>query len=273
MEPEVGEDDVKAARLAAFDALMRRRDAARTEDRHGAGRVIRMWGRPQRAEGCLLPDGTVTDATVVALPRDAHPGGLARALGDPVDPDDRDGQGGDADATGSTRRIDPEACVWSRRLASGGAVARRGRMRVEPGVALRFVDAPDAGEGWDGDTDGGATLPPSLERDLGLSPGVARRIPSDLFARLLYAALCNTEWRHRETGALWSCSWRAAGGVIAHLRGEGGYMDWYCSGGEGLVDEGVLAEVEALGWSLVCDAGGLVEDADRLPETTSGDAP
>jgi hypothetical protein len=27
-------------------------------------------------------------------------------------------------------------------------------------------------------------------------------------------------------------------------------MDWYCSSGEGLVDEQVLAEIDALGWGL-----------------------
>ena len=53
--------------------------------------------------------------------------------------------------------------------------------------------------------------------------------------------------------------------LLALGRGRGGaclrrgcYLDWYCSGGEGLVDEGVLAEIEALGWELVAD------DADDL---------
>jgi hypothetical protein len=34
------------------------------------------------------------------------------------------------------------------------------------------------------------------------------------------------------------------------LRCEGDYMDWYCSMGEGFVDEQVLAELNALGWEL-----------------------
>ena len=91
---------------------------------------------------------------------------------------------------------------------------------------------------------------------------MVERAGTRLFAELLYAALCSTEWRHRATGELWSCSWRSAGGVVAHVRGEGCYLDWYCSGGEGLVDEGVLAEIEALGWELVADDA---KDLDEEP--------
>ena len=63
-------------------------------------------------------------------------------------------------------------------------------------------------------------------------------------------ALCNTDWRHVLTGARWQCSWRHAGAIVAMLRGEGDHMDWYCSMGEGLVDEQVLAELSLLGWEL-----------------------
>ena len=270
MHSETDEDAAKAARLAAFDALMVRLDAGRMEERHGTGRLFGKSGRPRRAEGCLLPDGTATDATVVALPGSAHRGGLGLAFGDV---DDEDGQGGNVGASNTTWRIDPEACVWSRRLSPDGAMARRGRLTVEPGMALRFVDAPGAGEEQDKNENDHSPRAPSLERDLTASPGVIRRIPSDLFARLLYAALCNTEWRHRGTGTLWSISWRGAGGVVADLRGEGNYMDWYCSGGEGLVDEGVLAEIEGLGWDLVPEGSAVAEDAESPPAAgTSGDA-
>ena len=219
-------------RKARWDQFQARLDEGRTEERHGEG-VLSLWhGRPQRATGCLLPDGTTTDARCAALPEGA-----------------RGAEGG--------APVDPATCVWQRRLSPEGRLARRGRVVVEPGVALRFVDEPGAGEEAPPED-----RAPSLERDLALSPRVVERAGTRLFAELLYAALCSTEWRHRATGELWSCSWRSAGGVVAHVRGEGCYLDWYCSGGEGLVDEGVLAEIEALGWELVADDA---KDLDEEP--------
>ena len=219
-------------RKARWDELFARLNEGRTEERHGEGVLLGVRGRPQRATGCLLPNGTTTDARCAALPEGAR--------------------GAEDDAP-----IDPAACVWQRRLSPEGRLARRGRVVVEPGVALRFVAEPRAGE----TRDWLEPLAPSLERDLAASPQIVRRASSAVFARLLYAALCNTEWRHRAAGERWSCSWRSAGGVVAHVRGEGDYLDWYCSGGEGLVDEGVLAEIKALGWELVADdAQDLGED-------------
>jgi len=84
----------------------------------------------------------------------------------------------------------------------------------------------------------------------GLSPRIRCLVRSELFATLLYGALCNTVWRHKATGTPWRCSWRHAGGVVAGLRCSGDYLDWYCSKGEGLVDVQVLAEFSVLGWEL-----------------------
>ena len=72
----------------------------------------------------------------------------------------------------------------------------------------------------------------------------------DAFARELYGALCNMRWRQTaSTGEPVSMSWRYAGGVVAGLacRGEC-YLDYYCSGGEGVVSESVRVALGALGW-------------------------
>jgi hypothetical protein len=58
---------------------------------------------------------------------------------------------------------------------------------------------------------------------------------NDVYAQNLYAAMCNQEWQYQDvwtvlTDKTWSCSWRSAGSIIADIRGEGDYMDWYCSG-------------------------------------------
>ena len=59
---------------------------------------------------------------------------------------------------------------------------------------------------------------------------------SKSYAQNLYAAMCNNEFQKQDTWEVlsdsrWSCSWRAAGGVVATLRDCGeDYMDYYCSG-------------------------------------------
>jgi len=76
-------------------------------------------------------------------------------------------------------------------------------------------------------------------------------------------------WQSREfwqemKGETWSCSWRHAGGIIADMREEGDYINWYCSGiggdlsmedvrSEGYVPEGQVTEeieldLNRLGW-------------------------
>jgi len=55
------------------------------------------------------------------------------------------------------------------------------------------------------------------------------------YAQNLYAAMCNNDFIKNNVWPLlkeetWSCSWRYAGGIIADMRGEGDYIDWYCSG-------------------------------------------
>jgi hypothetical protein len=59
---------------------------------------------------------------------------------------------------------------------------------------------------------------------------------SKSYAQNLYAAMCNNDFQKQDTWEVltdnrWSCSWRAAGGVVATLRDcDEDYMDYYCSG-------------------------------------------
>ena len=121
----------------------------------------------------------------------------------------------------------------------------------------------------------------NMEYDLRTSKELCDKVKeSDNYAQNLYAAMCNMSWQSREfwqelKGETWSCSWRHAGGIIADMREDGDYIDWYCSGigneeyGNGLdgtipditdgrnyVPEGVVTEeieldLNRLGWRPV----------------------
>jgi hypothetical protein len=93
---------------------------------------------------------------------------------------------------------------------------------------------------------------------------------SDCYAQNLYAAMCNMRFQKLDVmpilkDELWSASWRSAGGIIANMKMQGDYIDWYCSGmGEGLgngdpegtkgyIPEGVVTDeikedLKQLGW-------------------------
>lgn len=136
--------------------------------------------------------------------------------------------------------------VWLRPLGPHTRMHRRGRLVVDPGAAPRFIDDPtaDVSEKARDET-------PTLERDLAESEHIRACCKSKLFGHLLYAALSDVEWRHKESGEIWSSSSRNAAAIIAGLKGEGTYMDCYLSGHEGKIDEIVLSELSALGWEPV----------------------
>ena len=76
----------------------------------------------------------------------------------------------------------------------------------------------------------------NLEYDLVTTDWILEKVrASRSYAQNLYAALCNNDFRRNDVwpllkGENWSCSWRYAGGIIADMRQEGDYIDWYCSG-------------------------------------------
>lgn len=76
----------------------------------------------------------------------------------------------------------------------------------------------------------------NLEYDLRTTEWIIEKVKSDeVYAQNLYAALCNNDFTRNDvwpilTSKTWHCSWRYAGGIIADMRQEGDYIDWYCSG-------------------------------------------
>ena len=97
---------------------------------------------------------------------------------------------------------------------------------------------------------------PDLEQDLYHCSWMPRRVEHDDYAQLLYAALCNNRFQKAEVwpvlkGDTWSCTWRSAGSIVAELRGEGDYQDWYLTGNEGVIADIISADLEKLGWQVV----------------------
>ena len=117
----------------------------------------------------------------------------------------------------------------------------------------------------------------NLEYDLLTTDWILEKVRSnEAYAQNLYAAMCNNEFQKREMWPIlkeerWSCSWRYAGGIVANMRQEGDYIDYYCSGirnvsedeevnklwdgrnfvSEQTVTEEIEADLYRLGWLVV----------------------
>ena len=76
----------------------------------------------------------------------------------------------------------------------------------------------------------------SLERDMKHASWFVDKVrASESYSQNVYAALCNNAFQKLEVmpvlkDEVWSCTWRYAGGLVADIRCQGDYMDWYCSG-------------------------------------------
>jgi hypothetical protein len=83
----------------------------------------------------------------------------------------------------------------------------------------------------------------NMEYDLRSSEWMCAKVRnSDAYAQNLYAAMCNMQFIKLDVLPIlknqrWSASWRHAGGIVADMRQQGDYIDWYCSGSGGLNQE------------------------------------
>jgi hypothetical protein len=124
----------------------------------------------------------------------------------------------------------------------------------------------------------------NLEYDLRSTEWIVEKVrASESYAQNLYAALCNNDFQRQDVWPVlkdqkYSCSWRHAGGIIADMRGEGDYIDWYCSGignqeagygldsytptpdpdgrdyvPESVVTDEVRVDLQQLGWAVITD--------------------
>jgi hypothetical protein len=118
----------------------------------------------------------------------------------------------------------------------------------------------------------------NMEYDLLTTDWILEKVrSSNTYAQNLYSAICNNDFQKLDVIPIlkdqtWSASWRSAGGIIADMRQEGDYIDWYCSGirggplgdaeseadwdqkkyvPEGCVTDEIRNDLQSLGWVLV----------------------
>ena len=180
-----------------------------TEERHSEAVLRLRYGKVFAADGVLLPNGQRGKPTCI------------------------------------TQGCVPfERSVWLRRLGDG-PLGRRGRLVVDDGKDVRFVDEPDA------DLSVSDRSPvPDLQHDLAASDEVRRFARSEVGAALIYGALANARWRHEASGEVWSCTSRTAGGIAAALHDGGDYLDWAWHPTGELIDERVVLMIADLGWQM-----------------------
>ena len=127
----------------------------------------------------------------------------------------------------------------------------------------------------------------NMEYDLLTTDWILDKVRAEeSYAQNMYAAMCNNDFIKLEVIPIlrqdpdkdyWSASWRSAGGIVADMREQGDYIDWYCSGmgglsgydkdsetyeewqartkyvPEGLVTDEIRNDLQSLGWAVGSD--------------------
>ena len=108
----------------------------------------------------------------------------------------------------------------------------------------------------------------NLERDIRGTDWIIKKIrKQEIYAQNFYAALCNNRYQPKDVWGIlsninWDCSWHYAANLIAEIREDDSYIDWYCSGTgfagtdfTGFVEESYVTEeiefdINTIGWLL-----------------------
>ena len=109
----------------------------------------------------------------------------------------------------------------------------------------------------------------NLERDIRGTEWVLRKVrDQEIYAQNLYAALCNNNFAPKDMWAIlknltWNCTWRYAADMVADIRDDNSYINWYCSGTgfkgtdfcgfveESYVTDEIISDFDSIGWLLV----------------------
>lgn len=88
----------------------------------------------------------------------------------------------------------------------------------------------------------------------------------DDVAKAMWSALANVDWYNIVTHDTAGYSFRAAGDLIAAIRGSGNYLDWYCSGPYAVVSDEISRALKKENWiwdnsPAICDEPGCIEEA------------
>jgi hypothetical protein len=106
----------------------------------------------------------------------------------------------------------------------------------------------------------------NLERDVRRTDWLVSKVrKQEIYAQNFYAALCNNSFVPKDVWGIlsnitWDCTWRYAANLIAEIREDDSYIDWYCSGTgfkgtdfTGFVEESFITEeierdIDSIGW-------------------------
>jgi len=109
----------------------------------------------------------------------------------------------------------------------------------------------------------------NLERDIRQTDWLLHKVrDQEIYAQNLYAALCNNNFAPKDMWAIlknltWNCTWRYAADMVADIRHDNSYINWYCSGTgfkgvdfagfveESFVTDEVNHDLEEIGWLVV----------------------